>query len=42
MTLMVLFFFAFLLVAAVFGWGTDSRDYADWRRSDGGVRRPPR
>ena len=42
MTLVVLFFFVFLLVAAVLGRVADSRDYADWRQSDNGLRRPPR
>ena len=42
MVVLALLFFAAVFVAAVLGLGADSRDYADWRPSDGGLRRSPR
>jgi hypothetical protein len=42
MALLVLLFFTFLLVAAVLGRVADSRDYADWRCSEDGLRSSPR
>jgi hypothetical protein len=42
MVVLALLFFALLFAAAVSGLVTDSRDYADWRPSDGGLRRSPR
>jgi hypothetical protein len=42
MELFLLLFFAALLVAAIFGRTSDSRDFADWRPTDQGVRRSPR
>jgi hypothetical protein len=42
---MELFLIAFVTLLAVAGaltWTADSRDYADWRPSDGGFRRSPR
>jgi hypothetical protein len=42
MVVLTLLFFAVLFVAAVSGRVADSRDYADWRPSDGGQRRSPR
>jgi hypothetical protein len=42
MELFLLAFFIIVFVAAALGLGADSRDYADWRPSDGGFRRSPR
>jgi hypothetical protein len=42
MELFVLLFFALLLVSGVAGLGRDSRDFADWRPSNGGFRDSPR
>jgi hypothetical protein len=42
MEILVVLFFAALAVAGVLNRGTDSRDYADWRPSDGGWRVSPR
>jgi hypothetical protein len=42
MGFVLVLFFAAILVAAVTGRVRDSRDYADWRPSDGGLRRSPR
>ncbi len=42
MGFVLLLFFLALFVAAVTGRVRDSRDYADWRPSDDGLRRSPR
>jgi hypothetical protein len=42
MAIVVVLFFAFLLVAAILGRVADSRDYADWRCSEDGLRNSPR
>jgi hypothetical protein len=34
-------FFIAVMLAGVFGWVADSRDFADWRPSDDGLRCPP-
>jgi len=39
---LLLVFFLVLLLAGVFGQVSDSRDYADWRPSEDGLRRSPR
>jgi len=41
MELFVLLFFALLLVSGLAGLGRDSRDFADWRPSNGGFRDSP-
>ena len=35
-------FLTVVVLAAMFGRVTDSRDYADWRPTEDGVRRSPR
>ncbi len=42
MELFVLAFFVILAVAAVAGRVVDTRDFADWRPSNGGFRDSPR
>lgn len=42
---MELFLLALVIILAIAGalrWTADSRDFADWRSSDGGFRRSPR
>jgi hypothetical protein len=41
MELFLLLFFVVIVLAGVFGRVADSRDFADWRPSDDGLRRPP-
>jgi hypothetical protein len=41
MPLVLLVFFIVIVIAAIFGRVSDSRDYADWRPSDDGRRCPP-
>lgn len=41
MQILLLVFFAAIVVAAVLGVVADSRDSADWRPSSDGVRQPP-
>jgi hypothetical protein len=36
--LIVPLFFVFLALASLAGWTADSRDAADWKPTDGGVR----
>ncbi len=42
MELFLLVFFTLLVIAALFGRVADSRDFADWRPSNGGFRDSPR
>jgi hypothetical protein len=42
MELLLLAFIILLAIAGALRWTSDSRDYADWRPSDGGFRRSPR
>jgi hypothetical protein len=42
MELFLLLFIVVLAVAGAAGLVADSRDYADWRPSNGGFRSPPR
>jgi len=41
MELLIVVLVIALAVAAASRWGVDSRDYADWRPSDAGLRRSP-
>jgi hypothetical protein len=36
--LIIPLFFVFLALASLAGWTVDSRDSADWKPTDGGVR----
>lgn len=40
MEVALLVFFVLLVAASLLGWTADSRDGADWRPTDGGIRRP--
>jgi hypothetical protein len=42
MALLIILFFLALAVAGMLNLGVDSRDYADWRPSDDGMRLSPR
>lgn len=42
MELFMLLFFLVFASASVLGLAADSRDYADWKPTDGGHRRDPR
>jgi hypothetical protein len=41
MELFLLLFFVAIMLAAIFGRVSDSRDSADWRPSEDGLRCPP-
>jgi hypothetical protein len=41
MELFLLLFLLAVAVAGAMGWVADSRDYADWRSTNGGFRHPP-
>lgn len=41
MELFLLALVIFMAIAAALRWTADSRDFADWRSSDGGFRRSP-